>query len=486
MQNMEKVNTISNVANRGVPRVLIGAPGSGSGKTTLVCGILQALLDRGLSLASFKCGPDYIDPMFHREVLGVDSTNLDLFLMGPETVRSILDRKEEGKDFSLIEGVMGYYDGIGGLSPSAGSYDLARQTSTPAVLVVDAKGKSLSLLAEIKGFLEFEPDSGIRAVIFNRMSSGLYPGIKEKLESSLPVKALGYIPENREWALESRHLGLVTAGEIRDIKSKLMALGRQCEETIDLDGLLELGRLTPALKSDNALNSSNQGQSKLGRVAQVESEQGEPKVRIGIAKDKAFCFYYDENLYMLEKLGADLVPFSPLADKELPNDIDGLYLGGGYPELYLRELSENASMLSIIRECLRSKMPTIAECGGFMYLHNHVEDKEGNSYALVGAIKGKSFYAGKLTRFGYVTLTAKEDNLLCLKGEELRGHEFHYWDSSDSGSSFRATKPLSHRGWDCVKGSNSLYAGYPHIHFASNPKATERFVEACRVYREIK
>lgn len=445
-----------------LPRILIGAPGSGSGKTTVVCGILQALINKGLNISSFKCGPDYIDPMFHKEALGLESRNLDLFFNDEKTINYLLAKNSNNTDLAIIEGVMGYYDGLAGKSYKASSYDLAKVTKTPTVLIVDCKGKSVSILAEIKGFKELESDSNIKGVIFNRISPMIYEEIKKLVEETLDIQVLGYMPVMKECSLESRHLGLVTAHEIGNITEILEVLSKQASESIDLDKLIKLSQTAPDIDFE---------------APNIVSGE---KVRIGVAKDRAFCFYYQDNLNLLSELGVELCYFSPLQDKELPKDLHGIYFGGGYPELYLKDLEANVSIKQNIKNALDSGLPCMAECGGFMYLHEIIKDKHGTPYHMVGAIEGESFFADKPVRFGYIDMTAEKENLLCDKGMKLKGHEFHYWDSTNSGDCFHAQKPLRKRNWKCVVGNENLYAGYPHVHFYSNLEAAERFVDICR------
>lgn len=540
-----------------VPRIMIAAAGSGSGKTTITCGLLQAFLNRGLKMASFKCGPDYIDPMFHSEVLGIPSRNLDLFFTDEPTTRFLMARaaskafaegaepreeetrkanlraadlrmaeprnavrREAGQSdhcLAVIEGVMGYYDGLAAISTEASSYDLARATETPAVLLVDCKGKSVSILAEIKGFLEYKADSQIKGVLLNRLSAMLYPDLKRMIEEELGITAYGYIPIMKECGLESRHLGLVTAKEVGNLKEIVGRLAAQMAETVDLDGLIQLSKQAPELTVDTerigelkaepgtdtgSFVTASAAISRMDPFCSVGSEpasmdrpgsasicSGGSRPRIGIASDKAFCFYYQDNLELLEELGAELVPFSPLFDGSIPEDLSGLIFGGGYPELYLERLAENWPLLEEIRFAIEAGMPCFAECGGFMYLHEWIADKSGNRFPMVGAVEGESFPTGKLGRFGYITLTAKRDTLLCRAGETVRGHEFHYWDSTNTGDSCQAKKPLRSRTWDCVltdgkKTAGNLFAGYPHIHFWSNPQTAARFVQACCEWRE--
>lgn len=455
------------VEKHAIPRILIGASGSGSGKTIFTCGLLQALKTAGKRPVSFKCGPDYIDPMFHTEVLGIPSRNLDLFFAPENTVNYLMAKHADNGDMAVIEGVMGYYDGLAGISPAASSYDLAKKTKTPAVLLLDSRGKSRSLLAEIKGFLELEEESMIRGVILNQVSEMIYPQLKGLIEGQLPVKVYGYLPKMVNCSLESRHLGLVTAKEIKDLQGIVDQLSEQIRASVDLEGLIEL---------------AGQAGEQVYKPLRLPVPSAQP-VRIGVAMDKAFCFYYQDNLDLLEEMGAEIVPFSPLEDRELPRELHGLIFGGGYPELYLPQLSENRAMRQAVRSAVEAGMPCLAECGGFMYLHERLKGKDGVSYPMAGVVSGESYPTDKLGRFGYIELTAKEDTLLCRKGEMLKGHEFHYWDSTNPGNAFHAQKPLGKKNWECVVSRENLFAGYPHIYFYSNPEAAERFAAACRKYR---
>lgn len=462
---------------RNLPRIMIAAAGSGSGKTTVTCGLLQAILDRGMKPASFKCGPDYIDPMFHSEVLGVKSRNLDLFFTDGGTAKYLLCKNSREADLAVMEGVMGYYDGLSGKSTDCSSYDLAGKTETPVILVVDCKGMSVSVAAVIKGFLEMRRDHGVKGVILNRIPPMLYEDIKGFIEAELPVEVLGYLPVMTDCRLESRHLGLVTAKEIGNLKEIISRLASQIAVSVDLDRILELAGTAPPI--DCRIPISLAGMFGRSRTPGSGETHNVP-VRIAVAMDKAFCFYYQDNLDLLTELGAELVPFSPLEDDGLPADIQGLILGGGYPELYLEQLSENKAMLESVREAVGSGIPCLAECGGFMYLHQRIRDRDGRSYEMAGVVEGESFPTEKLTRFGYITLTALADNVLCEKGAELKGHEFHYWDSTNTGDGFRAQKPLRKSGWDCIITKGNLWAGYPHIHFYSNIWAAAEYMRKVR------
>ena len=443
--------------NKKVPRILIAGTGSGCGKTTVSCAVLQALVKRGLKISAFKCGPDYIDTMFHKKVIGAASSNLDPFFFDDNTLKYLLIKNSQGSDISVIEGVMGFYDGMNVGSVKASTYDVSRITKTPVLLVVDAKGAALSVLAVIHGFLSFYPENQICGVVLNRCTVGTYKMLADEIGKRFNnrVKPLGFLPAMPECAIESRHLGLVTADEITDLKNKLDALASRAEETIELDWILKIAKNSEAVCAD-----------------EISLPEYEP-VRIAVAKDNAFCFYYKDSMEVLKELGAEIVEFSPLYDTELPKNIHGLYLGGGYPELYKEKLSKNKTMLDSINNALKNDLPCIAECGGFMYLTEYI-----GGYPMVGYLKGKSSDNKKLTRFGYVTLTAKKDNMLCKSGEKIPAHEFHYWDSEMTGADFTAEKPGG-RQWDCVFASDTLYAGYPHFHFWANTEFAVNFYKAC-------
>ena len=452
------------------PRILIGAPASGGGKTTFTCGLLHALVRRGMEPAACKCGPDYIDPMFHSEVIGAPSRNLDLFFSGEEQVRRLVASSAGGHGIVVVEGAMGYYDGIA-VSDEASAWHVARVTGTPAVLVVDGRGRARSIAAEVAGFARFRDDSRVAGVVLNRVSSALYPRLKELVEQETGVRVYGHLPVLDDCSLESRHLGLVTASEVAGLRAKLDRLAGVMEETVDIDGLVALAGTAAGLESSD-------WQGAAGAVGGAVS----PRPRIAVARDDAFCFYYADALRLLEGLGAELAFFSPLADAALPEGVSGLYLGGGYPELHACELSENAPMRAAVARAVAAGMPTIAECGGFMYLHERLEGDDGALYPQVGAVRGASFKTPKLGRFGYIEITARHDGLLAARGESLPAHEFHYWDSENPGSAFLAQKPQSPRSWECAFATPTMYAGYPHLYLPARPAAARRFVEACAAF----
>ncbi len=458
--------------NNSYPRLMLAAPKSGSGKTMLTCGLLNAFQLRKLSCRSFKCGPDYIDPMFHKQVLGIDGGNLDTFFLDNERVREQFTDQAWEAGISVIEGVMGYYDGVGGDTTHASSYEVACVLDTPVVLILDCKGASLSLAPVVKGFLEYKENSHIKGVILNRTSQLMADRLTPVMEE-LGVHVYGFFPECEEGAFGSRHLGLVLPGELKGLKDKLQSLAMKLETTIDVDGLLKLAQ------DVNPLPLSKKILKKLD-FPMVRGEE----VLIGMALDEAFSFYYQENLKLLEEMGARLIPFSPIRDKRLPSGISGLLLGGGYPELYGRELSENESMLREIRRASEHSLPILAECGGFLYLHEELETKDHETFSMAGIIHGKAVPGSRLQRFGYIEVFSKEDTLFFKKGESIRGHEFHYWESTDNGACMVAIKPGGGKRWECVHGEGNLLAGFPHFYYPSNPVLPKRFVEACRRVRK--
>lgn len=455
------------------PRFLLSAGASGSGKTMITCGILAALRKRGKRVSSFKCGPDYIDPMFHSRVLKAKSRNLDTFFTDRETTRYLFAQGAEGTDISVMEGVMGYYDGLGGISTKASASDLADVTDTPVVLIVNTKGMSLSVAAYIKGFLEYEAHPHIKGVIFNQMSPMLYPRMKKVVEEQLNVRVYGYVPVLKDLTLDSRHLGLVLPEEVEDLEKKFSLLADTLEQTLDLDGLISLAEEAPEIENQCPENIENYLKS------QEAQEIREKKPVIAVAKDEAFCFIYEDNLKLLRELGAELVPFSPLHDKKLPEGTKGLLLYGGYPELYAKELEENAPMRQEIQDALNQGMPCLAECGGFMYLHETMEDLKGNAYQGTGNISGRAFYTGKLTRFGYVELSARKEGVLGAGKTPIRAHEFHYFDSTSCGGDFVAKKPGSSRNWNCIHGTGKSLWGFPHLYYHACPQVAEGFLKAC-------
>lgn len=440
------------------PRIMIAAAGSGSGKTTVTTALLKAFLLEGKSVAAYKCGPDYIDPMFHSEVIKIPSRNIDTFMLGDNNVKYVVGKNSSTMDVSVVEGVMGYYDGTG-IGTDGSSYEIARLLDCPVVLVLNCEGMAVSVCAIIEGFKNFREGSNIKGVILNNISEGMYSYYKNIIESITDVTVYGFMEHLEDCKLESRHLGLVTAQEIGNLETIVNTLGESASRTIDMKGLYELALTAPVIEYEEP---------------EIENKV---EVNIGVAYDKAFCFYYHDSLEVLERMGAKLIFFSPLWDKKLPGDLSGLIFGGGYPELYMEELSGNITMLEDIREKIFSGIPTFAECGGYMYLLDSFKGCS-NEYKLAGICEGQSFMTSKLNNFGYVTLTADKDNLMCKKGEKINGHEFHYSTSTNPGDSFTASKPESSRTWKCIIADDTKFMGYPHVHFLGNINFARNFMDA--------
>ena len=435
--------------------ILFSAMHSGAGKTVMSCAVLAALKKRGLALCAFKCGPDYIDPMFHSRVLGLPCRNLDLFLQGEEGVQKSL-RRGEG-ELALIEGAMGYYDGVGATEENS-AYAIARLTGTPALLVLRPGGSALTLAAQVRGLQRFRPESQLAGLLLSECTAGMAAFIAPLLERETGLPVLGFLPPMPEADFDSRHLGLMTAAEITDFQARMDRLAAQAEQSIELDRLLDICKKVYITK-EPAIDSA-------------------ALCRLAVARDEAFCFLYEDNLDALRQAGAELCFFSPLRERALPAGVSGLYLPGGYPELYARTLSENNAMRSAVAGAVRAGMPTVAECGGFLYLQQSLEDAGGACFPMCGVLPGVGCRTGRLQHFGYQMLEAAEDSLLFRTGEKVPAHEFHYWRSTVCGAALFSRKPDG-RSWPGGQATDSLYAGFPHLHFGGKTPLAERFVKAC-------
>lgn len=448
-------------------RLLIAGTGSGCGKTTAVCGILYGLKRMGLRAAAWKCGPDYIDPMFHKKALGIPTGNLDLFFSGKETVLKLLAQGMEDADIGIIEGAMGYYDGIG-MTQEASPHALAQASGTPVILIVNARGMGSSLFALIHGFMQYRTPNRIAGVLLNQITEKRYFNLKKPLEE-MGLRAVGYIPPQKEFLLESRHLGLITANEILEFHKKLEKFYQIIQNTVDWKALLEIAESAEHLSAGT-----------------TEPEGGKTSARrpltIGVARDEAFCFLYEDNLRYLKRAGCKLVFFSPMKDKNLPSMLDGLLLYGGYPELYARTLSENETMRRSIKEALSKGMPCIAECGGFLYLQETLTDQQGTVYEMAGVLPGHGFWGGRLSRFGYIRLSLKSGNLFGKSDLTLKAHEFHYYSCDEPEGAFLAKKVSGEGAWTTGSASSDLYAAFPHIYFYGNEPFAEAFLERAAAY----
>ena len=367
---------------------------------------------------------------------------------------------------------MGLYDGVGGITQEASTYHLAECLEAPILLVVNARGMSRSILAEIKGFLDMDQKHLIRGVLLNQIPKSFFETVKPFLEQETGIPVFGFFPTCKDLNLESRHLGLMLPDEIGDLKEKTLQAAALLEESVDLNGLLEMMR-------EFAGEHSIQGKSfeeilNNTRLNEKGIEPWNTKVRIAVAKDRAFNFYYRTNLELLELAGAELVPFSPLKDEALPEGIQGILIGGGYPELMCEELSANTGMRESILQAIQSGVPSLCECGGFMYLHETLVGMDGKEYPMVGAVPGKCFYAGKLVRFGYAEFHNQQT------GQSIRGHEFHYYDSESNGEDVLAVKPFSNRSFRCMHYAPDHLWGFGHLYYASNPGFVQEFIAKCR------
>ena len=476
-----------------IPRLMIAAPGSGSGKTLVTCGLLRLLQRKNLHPAAFKCGPDYIDPMFHRQVLGIPSRNLDTFFSPADsenaanTAAATLARAaaKNGAGIAVIEGVMGYFDGTGASGMEASSFDLAQQTDTPVILILNAKGMSRSVVALLRGFTDYEKESRrICGVILNRISPVMFPMMKKWIEEDTDIKVIGYLPQDDSLSWGSRHLGLLQPEELTGLQEQIDHLADTLKNTIDQEALLDLASTAPPIRTP-----SESG----GKKADPAGEK-QVVPRIAVARDEAFSFYYEDNLEMLQECGAELVFFSPIHDRIFPA-ADGLLLGGGYPELHAQALAQNEEMKAQICECAAKGMPLLAECGGFMYLQENLvladrtAGKDGadqKTWKMCGLLPGTCRMTDKLVRFGYLELEKKDGQsgeAGCLKeGHRIRGHEFHYFDSTDNGHACTAHKPGRRRSWDCMVVQDNIMAGFPHLYYRSDPDFAAAFVEKCRQF----
>ncbi len=461
-------------------RIMIAAPKSGSGKTMITCALLQALKNSGKQVVSYKCGPDYIDPMFHQKVIDIPAKNLDSFFTDEEMTRKLFLQGRTGEEFAVLEGVMGMFDGLGGVREEGSSYHLATVTKTPIILVVDVKGMGRSVIPLIAGFMQYDKEKLIKGILLNRMSKGYYDIVRPLIEEELQIPVVGYFPEQKHLQIESRHLGLMMPDEMIGIREQLQEASEELTKTVSVEKIIAIAKAAKEVETVEESEVVPILQAPvMGKVASGKAN----KPVIAIAKDEAFCFYYEDNIQMLCRYGVEIKYFSPLHDKEVPAGCHGLLLGGGYPELYGEKLSQNKEMIQDMKQKIESGMPIVAECGGFMYLHSQMIDKDNRSYNMVGVLPGTCQYTGKLVRFGYMELEEVQSNFLNA-GERIRGHEFHYFDSSDNGAACQAIKPTTGRRYPCVIAGENHWMGFPHLYYPSNPFFAENFVRKVRKYME--
>lgn len=451
-----------------VSRLVIAAPSSGSGKTTLSMGLMAAFRQMGLKIQPYKVGPDYIDPAFHQAITGCPGINLDGWMLDQSYIKKMFISYAKEADLALVEGVMGLYDGSGDSPLQGSTAGIAKILEAPVVLVMAANGMAASAAAQVWGLREFG-GVNITAVVINKPSSpNHYRTVKQAIEKHTGIKVIGFLPKTEGVELKSRHLGLVQSSETKDLPEIIERLAKLVREHIDLEYLLEVARQAPSMPPVTPEDSAGDG----------------AKVDIAVAWDQAFSFYYHENLEILRRLGARLKFFSPLHDTALPQGCQGLYLGGGYPEVFAPELAANRSMRQSIKQAAEDGLPVYGECGGYMFLNRCFTGADGVSYDFTGVFDGEAMLTEKLQNFGYVELTGTCDTVLFHAGDSIRGHEFHKSLIRRSGgeSCIRARKIKFGEvvEWDCGQRYKRTFGMYPHIYFPSNFIFAENFVRQCR------
>jgi cobyrinic acid a,c-diamide synthase len=452
-------------------RIVIAGTGSGVGKTTLTIGLMAALKKSGLTVQGFKCGPDYIDPSYHSAVTNRPSRNLDSWMLTHESVLDIFAYGSQDADISIIEGVMGFFDGKNSETNEGSTAEISMITKSPVVLVVNCESMARSAAAIVKGFQQFAEGPKIVGVIANKVGSeGHFQLVKKAIEQECHVPVIGYLKRELDIEIPERHLGLIPSIERGEMDSFFDILGDLVLETINIEKLLELAIAEPL---------------KVNSGTSLFKTKKESVVKIAVAKDQAFNFYYPENLEILEAKGAEIVCFSPLEDEALPEDVDGLYLGGGFPEEFAQVLERNVVAKRSVKRLIESGIPTLAECGGFMYLSESIETTDKKKYQMVGVIPGSVQMQTNLSALGYREITGQNDNFLLLNNLIARGHEFHY-------SSFQSVEedvPYAYesKGLRGVSKEgyllNNVVAGYTHFHFGSCPKMVENWIEKCLEYK---
>ncbi len=457
-------------------RLVIAGTHSGCGKSSVAMGLLRALTRRGLRVQPFKAGPDFIDPSLLGAAAGRSARTLDSWMLPHPTVLELFARGCSAADIAVIEGMMGLYDGHGGAGDEGSTAELARLLGAPVVLVVDVAGSVRSAAATALGFAAFDPQVTIAGVIANRAGGTRHVAMLRDALQSSGLTLLGAVPWDDRLRIPERHLGLIPAPEAPP-DAVIEALSDAVSSHIDLDALIRIARTAAPVVVPGPL-----------AFPPIPA----PEVaRIGIAQDEAFSFYYPDGLEMLESFGAELVPFSPIHDRTLP-DVNGLYLGGGFPEVYARELAENAAMRRTIAAAVRGGMPAYAECGGLLYLSRRLVGSSSSgadeeSYEMAGVVAATARMHGRLVALNYVTLEAASDTLLLRRGESVRGHEFHWSTVEPEGPLDFAYRSAGGRGIEDGRdgiATSSLLAAYSHVHFASRPEMAQRFVDACRRFRE--
>ena len=457
------------MTERQIPRLVIGGTTSGVGKTTIAAGLMAALTRRGLRVQPYKVGPDYIDPSYHAAATGRPSRNLDAWMLPEATVIELFARSSERADIALVEGVMGLFDGLSGLDEAGSTAQMAKLLRAPVLLVLDVSRTARSAAAMALGYARLDPGLRLAGVILNRVGGTRHrEWTKEAIEGLTGLPVLGALPDARELELPERHLGLIPVAEQASLEVFLDGLTLLIERYLDLDRLIALASSAPPLP--------------LRSATLFARETPTSAVRIAVARDEAFSFYYADGLDLLAAAGAELVRFSPLRDQALPEGVQGLYLGGGFPELFANQLAANEALRREILEAAHDGMPIYAECGGLMYLAEAIVDFDGKSFPMAGAVPGRAVMERGRLRIGYVEVEPLRENILAGPGTRLRGHEFHYAHWEISGPSSPAYRILNQDGRQEGYVRDNLLATFVHLHLATDPRLADRFVASCARY----
>ncbi len=455
-----------------LPCLTIAGTHSGVGKTSIATALMAALSRRGLRVQPFKVGPDFIDPGFHRLASGRPSHNLDGWMLSRETNLEIFSEASEDSDIAIIEGVMGLFDGSDAATQTGSTAEMAKWLESPVVLVIDASALAGSVAALVRGFEDFDPAVRLAGVLCNRVGGSGHANIlREAMAAHCRARGLGFLPRNQKIALPERNLGLVMASEMLS-GEHLDEMVDWIENNVDIDELLSVAR--------------ERSRPKEGSRRSISHVSAGRRARIGVARDAAFCFYYEDNLDLLKQCGAELVEFSPISEDALPPDLDGLYLGGGYPEIHAAQLSENSAMRDAIVRFAKTGGPIYAECGGFMYLCAGIVDSDGREYQMAGLFPTRVRMQKQLAAIAYVEVEAAEDALWLRAGQTARGHEFHYSTLDEMPASVRRCLRLraGNKARDDGYAIGSALGGYAHLHFRSSPDFASGFVNACLLYRD--